>query len=127
MDAGLVDHYEKKHFEAARLSKCDAEQKEGNQLGYFKLATLFFILAIGMLSSSLAFLYELCCRQLQKHSTDHKSIYATKMPQFIQASPNPYLVSSNWFLTVQIIKFYAKNVEIMKGKINLTKKEFHKQ
>ena len=69
MDAGLVDHYEKKHFEAARLSKCDAGQKEGNRLGYFKLATLFFILAIGMLFSSLAFLYELCCRQFQKNSS----------------------------------------------------------
>ena len=42
MDAGLVNHYEKKQLEAARLSKCDSEEKEGVQLGYFKLATLFF-------------------------------------------------------------------------------------
>ena len=100
MDAGLINHYEKKQFEAARLSKCNSEEKEGVQLGYFKLATLFFILAIGMSSSCLAFLYELCCHQLQKHSTE----------QHQQEHSDLY--------TVQTINFYTKNVKILKGKIN---------
>ena len=41
MDAGLVDHYEKKHFEAARLSKCDAEQKEGDAPAHHRSDWLF--------------------------------------------------------------------------------------
>ena len=117
MDAGLVDHYEKKHFEAARLSKCDAEQKEGNQLGYFKLATLFFILAIGMLFSSLAFLYELCCRQFQKNSSlnDINMIMyadAWKIPPLIQKLLEiPSLIELTYILFKSFI-LLPKNTEI---------------
>ncbi len=90
------DSEEKEEKESEEDLESDSEEKEGVQLGYFKLATLFFILAIGMSSSCLAFLYELCCHQLQKHSTE----------QHQQEHSDLY--------TVQTINFNAKNVKILK-------------
>ena len=68
MESGLFEHYE--NINSKSLKVCETGKTEVNPLGYLKLATLFFVLTIGMVLSSLIFLYELCHRQLQKHPTD---------------------------------------------------------
>ena len=69
MESGLYEHYE--NINSKSLKVCETGKTEGNPLGYLKLATLFFVLAIGMVSSSLIFIYELCHHhQPQKYPTD---------------------------------------------------------
>ena len=72
IQSGLFERYE--NINSKSLKVCETGKTEGNPLGYLKLATLFFILTIGMVLSSLIFLYELCHRQLQKHPTDQPQL-----------------------------------------------------
>ena len=69
MESGLLEHYQ--NMNSKSLKVCETEKTEGNPLGYLKLATLFFVLAIGMVFTGVVFIYELCHHKSQKHSTNH--------------------------------------------------------
>ena len=87
MESGLFEHYE--NINAKSLKVCETGKTEGNPLSYLKLATLFFVLAIGMVISSLVFIYELCRRQSQKHPTDKHQQKNLSLRNFPICSRNP--------------------------------------
>ena len=90
------------------IEDCNTDKNKENPLEYFKLATLFFVLAIGMIFSSLIFLFELC------HHHQQKNLH---IRNFIICSRNPKLfvhqTTQTDYNAVQTINFHTKKVEIM--------------
>ena len=87
MESGLLEHYENMNSKTVKV--CETEKTEGNPLGYLKLATLFFVLAIGMVFTGVVFIYELCHHQFQKHSTNHHQQKNLCLRNFPICSSNP--------------------------------------
>ena len=73
IDYGSLDRLNMKHSNS--LTNCKTNDMGGNSLGYFKVATLFYILGIGIILSVFTFLYELFHKPLIISNNDRAKIY----------------------------------------------------
>ena len=60
VENGWLHRYDTRHLKS--LADCPTEQVEGKSLGYYKIATLFYVLAFGFILSGLTFIFEFCLR-----------------------------------------------------------------
>ena len=60
VENGWLHRYDTKHLKSQ--ADCATENIEGKSLGYYKIATLFYVLVFGFILSGVIFIFEFCLR-----------------------------------------------------------------
>ena len=86
---GWLDIYLKR--QSQQLTDCISEENVGNPLGYLKLATLFYVLGIGIILSGFIFIYEYCLnrspKKVKTYQTNEKEEIVNLMQSLIMSIP----------------------------------------
>ena len=85
---GWLDIYLKR--QSQQLTDCISEENVGNPLGYLKLATLFYVLGLGILLSGFIFIYEYCLnpqQNLNKNQNNEKEKVVNLIQSLIKSIP----------------------------------------
>ena len=86
---GWLDIYLKR--QSQQLTDCISEENIGNPLGYLKLATLFYVLGIGIILSGFIFIYEYCLnrspKKVKTYQTNEKEEIVNLMQSLIMSIP----------------------------------------
>ena len=87
---GWLDIYLKR--QSQQLTDCISEENVGNPLGYLKLATLFYVLGIGIILSGFIFIYEYCLnrsrpKKVKTYQTNEKEEIVNLMQSLIKSIP----------------------------------------
>ena len=86
---GWLDIYLKR--QSQQLTDCISEENVGNPLGYLKIATLFYVLGIGIILSGFIFIFEYCLNHSPKivktYQTNEKEEIVNLMQSLIMSIP----------------------------------------
>ena len=85
---GWLDIYLKR--QSQQLTDCISEENVGNPLGYLKLATLFYVLGLGILLSGFIFIYEYCLnpqKTLKTNQNNEKEEVVNLIQSLVKSIP----------------------------------------
>ena len=81
---GWLNIYLNRHS-IQRIDDCKSEESDGNPLGYSKLATLFYVLGLGIILSGLIFIYECYRKSQHENQKTHQTYNKEEVVNLLQS------------------------------------------